>query len=39
MARNTLEKVRDCLDSNQPEIVWQRDYEMARQVLEKSLLN
>jgi quinolinate synthase len=39
MARNTLVKLRDCLESGQPEIVWQPEFERARQVLQKSLLS
>lgn len=38
MARNTLAKVRDCLKTGQPEIVWQPYYEKAREVLRRSLL-
>jgi quinolinate synthase len=39
MARNTLEKLRDCLATGSPEITWQPEFERARQVVEKSLLN
>jgi quinolinate synthase len=39
MARNTLEKVRDCLATGQPEIVWQPEFDPAREVLERSLLS
>ncbi len=39
MARNTLEKVRDCLLKGTPEITWQPEFEKARIVLERSLLN
>ena len=39
MARNTLVKLRDCLESGRPEIVWQPEFERARQVLQKSLLS
>jgi quinolinate synthase len=39
MARNTLEKLRDCLASGQPEITWQPEFERARAVLQRSLLN
>ena len=39
MARNTLEKLRDCLVSGQPEISWQPEFARAREVLERSLLN
>jgi quinolinate synthase len=38
MAQNTLEKVRDCLLRGEPQIVWQPEFERARQVLQKSLL-
>ncbi len=39
MARNTLEKLRDCLATGQPEIAWQPEFDKAREVLERSLLN
>jgi quinolinate synthase len=39
MARNTLEKLRDCLASGRPEIAWQPEFERAREVLQRSLLN
>jgi quinolinate synthase len=39
MARNTLEKLRDCLSYGQPEITWQPEFERARAVVEKSLIN
>jgi quinolinate synthase len=39
MARNTLEKLRDCLETGQPEVVWQPEFERARAVVERSLLN
>jgi quinolinate synthase len=39
MARNTLEKLRDCLATGQPEITWQPEFARAREVLERSLLN
>ena len=39
MARNTLEKLRDCLASGQPEITWQPEFGKAREVLQRSLLN
>jgi quinolinate synthase len=39
MARNTLEKLRDCLLTGQPEITWQPEFERAREVLQRSLLN
>jgi quinolinate synthase len=38
MARNTLEKLRDCLATGQPEIAWQPEFARAREVLERSLL-
>ncbi len=38
MARNTLEKLRDCLANRGPEIAWQPEFEKARTVLQKSLL-
>jgi quinolinate synthase len=39
MARNTLEKLRDCLANGFPEIAWQPTFDRAREVLERSLLN
>jgi quinolinate synthase len=38
MARNTLEKLRDCLATGKPEITWQPEFDRAREVLERSLL-
>ncbi len=38
MARNTLEKLRDCLATGGPEIEWQPEFERAREVLQRSLL-
>ena len=38
MARNTLQKVRDCLKSGRPEILWQPYFQDAQAVLKKSLL-
>jgi quinolinate synthase len=38
MARNTLEKLRDCLAHGAPEITWQPTFDRAREVLERSLL-
>lgn len=38
MARNTLQKVRDCLKTGQPEITWQPYFADAKAVLERSLL-
>jgi quinolinate synthase len=39
MARNTLEKLRDCLLHGEPEIAWQPEFDQAREVLQRSLLN
>jgi quinolinate synthase len=39
MARNTLEKIRDCLKNRAPEITWQPEFDKAREVLARSLLN
>ncbi len=39
MARNTLEKVRDCMKNRWPEITWQPEFDKAKEVLERSLLN
>jgi len=39
MARNTLEKLRDCLVNGSPEITWQPTFDRAREVLQRSLLN
>jgi len=39
MARNTLEKLRDCLASGTPEISWQPEFDRAKEVLQRSLLN
>jgi quinolinate synthase len=39
MARNTLEKLRDCLALGRPEIAWQPEFARAREVLQRSLLN
>lgn len=38
MARNTLQKVRDCLKNGEPEIVWKDYFDDAKEVLERSLL-
>jgi quinolinate synthase len=38
MARNTLEKLRDCLATGRPEITWQPEFAQAKEVLERSLL-
>jgi len=39
MARNTLEKVRDCMRNASPEITWQPEFDRAKEVLTRSLLN
>ncbi|HLW66265.1 MAG TPA: quinolinate synthase NadA [Gemmataceae bacterium] len=39
MARNTLEKLRDCMKNGEPEIQWQPEFDRAREVLQRSLLN
>jgi quinolinate synthase len=39
MARNTLEKLRDCLAHGTPEITWRLAFGQAREVLQRSLLN
>lgn len=39
MARNTLQKVRDCLKNGRPEIVWQPYFAQAEEVLRRSLLS
>jgi quinolinate synthase len=39
MARNTLEKVRDCMVNRAPEILWQPEFDRAKEVLARSLLN
>jgi quinolinate synthase len=39
MARNTLEKLRDCLRDGRPENTWRPEFDRAREVLERSLLN
>jgi quinolinate synthase len=38
MARNTLQKVRDCLKFGEPEIRWQPFFHKATQVIQRSLL-
>ena len=38
MAKNTLEKVRDCMANLMPEITWQPEFDKAHEVLERSLL-
>jgi quinolinate synthase len=39
MARNTLEKLRDCLALGRPEIAWQPEFDRAAEVLRRSLLD
>lgn len=39
MARNNLEKIKDCLETESPEIFWNPSFDKARAVLERSLLN
>jgi quinolinate synthase len=39
MALNTLEKLRDCLIRGTPEITWQPEFDRAREVVQRSLLN
>lgn len=39
MAKNTLEKLRDCMANMSPEVTWQPEFDKAREVLERSLLN
>lgn len=39
MARNTLQKVRDCLRFGKPEIAWQPYFSQAQEVLQRSLLS
>ncbi len=39
MAKNTLEKLRDCMANMAPEVTWQPEFDKAREVLERSLLN
>ena len=38
MARNTLEKLRDCLALGRPEVTWQPEFEKAAEVVRRSLL-
>jgi quinolinate synthase len=38
MARNTLEKLRDCLRDGTPEITWRPEFDQAKAALERSLL-
>jgi quinolinate synthase len=39
MALNTLEKIRDCMRDGSPEILWQPEFDKAKEVLARSLLN
>jgi len=39
MARNTLEKLRDCLISENPRVEWEPCFDQAGEVLRRSLLN
>jgi quinolinate synthase len=39
MAKNTLEKIRDCMKYGKPEITWQPEFDRAKDILAKSLLN
>lgn len=39
MAKNTLEKIRDCMRDGKPEITWQPEFDRAKEVLTRSLLN
>jgi quinolinate synthase len=39
MALNTLEKIRDCMKTGTPEIHWQPEFDRAKEVLARSLLN
>ena len=38
MARNTLEKLRDCLANGTPEIAWQPEFDQAREAIQRSFL-
>ena len=38
MAKNTLEKIRDCLRDMKPEIAWAPEFDGARDVIRRSLL-
>lgn len=38
MARNTLQKVRDCLKYGKPEILWEPYFDKAKEVVQRSLL-
>jgi quinolinate synthase len=39
MARNTLEKLRDCLARGGPEIAWRPEFDRAGEILKRSLLS
>ncbi len=39
MSLNTLEKLRNCLATGGPEIAWQPEFDRAREVVQRSLLN
>jgi len=39
MARNTLTKLRNCLQYGMPEIAWKASFDRAREVLQRSLLD
>lgn len=39
MARNTLETIRDCMRNMAPEILWQPEFDRAKEVLTRSLLD
>ena len=39
MAKNTLEKIRDCLRDMKPEIEWRPEFEAAEAVIRRSLIN
>ena len=39
MARNTLESLRNCLETGGPAIAWQPEFDRATMVLQRSLLN
>jgi len=39
MARNTLEKIRDCMATGEPEIHWEPEFDRAKEVLTRSLLS
>jgi len=39
MALNTLEKIRNCMRDGRPEVTWQPEFDRAKEVLARSLLN